>query len=616
MDTSLILYSSFGIVIIILLIIIKVLNNKNKKLIQTSSSVNNSLKNNYSADNNDTVNNDYKNKILSLQKELENKDLTIKKLNSDIKDKNEKLYKYQNVDSDLLNKDKEIKRLKEELEEKEDEIEDIEDDIEELKDKNRELEEDLSDTESDLYKQKQENEKLNDSWEEEKRKREKEEKMKKEIETLLNSISIILSSKPEDNDNLSKYKELYNEYLNNLKKYNNTSAVDAYNVFLNIEKELYDISLNAFVYNKNIVAVGGGFSSGKSSFLNSLIEDKSIRLPTDIKALTYIPSYIFNSDNNEVSVLSLNDNKIVIDINIFEQLTKRNVNVESLNFNTKNLIKHFFIATTLKKEYQNICFIDTPGYDPGNDDNEEDKKMAFEYIKHANNLLWLINIQAGTISKTDLTFLNEIIKYDKDKKIYVLLTHADTRDNETINKIMIHIKETLDQNNIKVSGIAPYTSSQGKYNDNIQKYEVLTIGNKLSSFLRNLENKENSKSENIKKNVKNIFDNIVSKYNDEIKSIKNEIVVVNKIRLDNMCNLDTKDIIINNYRSYLTEDVKTVADESIKEKNIDEYKDVDKIIYGIINKYQNDIKIYNELISYSKKISIEMESCIDEIFNL
>lgn len=616
MDTSLILYSSFGIVIIILLIIIKVLNNKNKKLIQTSSSVNNSLKNNYSADNNDTVNNDYKNKILSLQKELENKDLTIKKLNSDIKDKNEKLYKYQNVDSDLLNKDKEIKRLKEELEEKEDEIEDIEDDIEELKDKNRELEEDLSDTESDLYKQKQENEKLNDSWEEEKRKREKEEKMKKEIETLLNSISIILSSKPEDNDNLSKYKELYNEYLNNLKKYNNTSAVDAYNGFLNIEKELYDISLNAFVYNKNIVAVGGGFSSGKSSFLNSLIEDKSIRLPTDIKALTYIPSYIFNSDNNEVSVLSLNDNKIVIDINIFEQLTKRNVNVESLNFNTKNLIKHFFIATTLKKEYQNICFIDTPGYDPGNDDNEEDKKMAFEYIKHANNLLWLINIQAGTISKTDLTFLNEIIKYDKDKKIYVLLTHADTRDNETINKIMIHIKETLDQNNIKVSGIAPYTSSQGKYNDNIQKYEVLTIGNKLSSFLRNLENKENSKSENIKKNVKNIFDNIVSKYNDEIKSIKNEIVVVNKIRLDNMCNLDTKDIIINNYRSYLTEDVKTVADESIKEKNIDEYKDVDKIIYGIINKYQNDIKIYNELISYSKKISIEMESCIDEIFNL
>ena len=603
-------------IIIILLIIIKVLNNKNKKLIQTSSSVNNSLKNNYSADNNDTVNNDYKNKILSLQKELENKDLTIKKLNSDIKDKNEKLYKYQNVDSDLLNKDKEIKRLKEELEEKEDEIEDIEDDIEELKDKNRELEEDLSDTESDLYKQKQENEKLNDSWEEEKRKREKEEKMKKEIETLLNSISIILSSKPEDNDNLSKYKELYNEYLNNLKKYNNTSAVDAYNVFLNIEKELYDISLNAFVYNKNIVAVGGGFSSGKSSFLNSLIEDKSIRLPTDIKALTYIPSYIFNSDNNEVSVLSLNDNKIVIDINIFEQLTKRNVNVESLNFNTKNLIKHFFIATTLKKEYQNICFIDTPGYDPGNDDNEEDKKMAFEYIKHANNLLWLINIQAGTISKTDLTFLNEIIKYDKDKKIYVLLTHADTRDNETINKIMIHIKETLDQNNIKVSGIAPYTSSQGKYNDNIQKYEVLTIGNKLSSFLRNLENKENSKSENIKKNVKNIFDNIVSKYNDEIKSIKNEIVVVNKIRLDNMCNLDTKDIIINNYRSYLTEDVKTVADESIKEKNIDEYKDVDKIIYGIINKYQNDIKIYNELISYSKKISIEMESCIDEIFNL
>ncbi|WP_297207048.1 dynamin family protein [uncultured Brachyspira sp.] len=610
MNTSLILYSSFGIVIIVLLIIIKVLNNKNKKLIQTAS-----LDNNYSSDNNDNPNN-YENKILSLKKELENRDLTIKKLNSDIKDQNEKLYKYQNIDSQLLNKDNEIKKLKEELEEKEDEIEDIEDDIEELKDKNRELEEDLNDTESDLYEQKKKNEELNNEKEKEKRKREKEEKIKKEIESLLNSISVILSSKPEDNDNLYKYKELYNEYLNHLKRYNNISGIDIYNVFLNTEKELYDISLNAFIYKKNIVAVGGGFSSGKSSFLNSLIEDKSIRLPTDIKALTYIPSYIFNSDNNNVSVLSLNDNKININIDIFEKLTKRIVNVENLNFNSKNLIKHFFIATTLKKEYQNICFIDTPGYDPGNDDNEEDKKMAFEYIKHANNLLWLINIQAGTISKTDLAFLNEIIKHDKNKKIYVLLTHADTRDDETIRKVIKHIKETLDQNNIKIIGISPYTSSQGKYDDNKQIYEAFTIGRSLPSFLKNMENKENSKLENIKKDIKNIFDSIISKYNEEIKSIKSEITVVNKIRLDNMINLDTKDIIINNYKSYLPEDFKLEANINLKEKNIDKYKDIDKTIYNIINKYQNNIKMYNECISYSKKMLLEIENCVNEIFDL
>lgn len=611
MNTSLILSSSFGIIIIVLLIIIKVLNNKNKRLIESVSSDNNDTSNN-----NSVLNNNYQNKILSLQKELENKDSTIKKLNSDLKDKNEKLYKYQNIDSALLNKDNEIKRLKEELEEKEDEIEDIEDDIEELKDKNRELEEDLNDTESDLYKQKQENEELNDFLEEEKRKRKKEEKIKKEIESLLNSISVILSSKPEDNDNLYKYKELYKEYLNHLNKYNNISAIDAYNSFLNIEKELQTISLNAFIYKKNVVAVGGGFSSGKSSFLNSLIEDKSIRLPTDIKALTYIPSYIFNGDNNNVSVLSLNDNNIDIDINIFEQLTKRSVNVENLNFNSKNLVKHFFIATTLKKEYKDICFIDTPGYDPGNDDNEEDKKMAFEYIKHTNNLLWLINIQAGTISKTDLDFLTEIIKHDKNKKIYVLLTHADTRDDETIRKVINHIKEILDQNHIKIIGISPYTSSSGKFNDNKQKYEAFKIGSSLSSFLKSIENKENSKLENIKKDIKNIFNNIILEYDKEIKSIKSEITMVNKIRLDNMINLDTKDIIINNYKSYLAESFKLEADKNLKEKNIDEYKDIDKTIYDIINKYQNNIKMYNECISYSKRMILEIENCVNEIFEL
>ena len=54
----------------------------------------------------------------------------------------------------------------------------------------------------------------------------------------------------------------------------------------------------------------------------------------------------------------------------------------------------------------------------------------------------------------------------------------------------------------------------------------------------------------------------------------------------------------------------------MKEKNIDEYKDIDKTIYDIINKYQNNIKMYNECISYSKRMLLEIENCVNEIFEL
>ena len=49
---------------------------------------------------------------------------------------------------------------------------------------------------------------------------------------------------------------------------------------------------------KNVVALGGGFSSGKSSFLNSLIGKKI--LPQDINPSTSVPAYIVNGKETNV----------------------------------------------------------------------------------------------------------------------------------------------------------------------------------------------------------------------------------------------------------------------------------------------------------------------------
>ena len=53
-----------------------------------------------------------------------------------------------------------------------------------------------------------------------------------------------------------------------------------------IEKELELITIYPNLYQKSVIAIGGGFSSGKSSFINSLIIDKKVKLPEGINPTT------------------------------------------------------------------------------------------------------------------------------------------------------------------------------------------------------------------------------------------------------------------------------------------------------------------------------------------
>ena len=53
------------------------------------------------------------------------------------------------------------------------------------------------------------------------------------------------------------------------------------------------------LYKKSSVAVGGGCSSGKSSFINSLINDKKVKLPEGINPTTAIPTYVMHKEKNK-----------------------------------------------------------------------------------------------------------------------------------------------------------------------------------------------------------------------------------------------------------------------------------------------------------------------------
>lgn len=568
MYVSLIFIICTSAVIFICIAALIILKNKNNKLIKSNletSNLNAEL-----LKHNDI----YKNRLLNLGEELNSRKHIILKMDSNLKEKNENIK--------LLNKELEEQALK------------IDELHYEYKKKNIELENKLNETETIIYEKKQENENLNDSLKAEKRKIDKEVKSKNDIEKLLKIVSNILTSYSKEDNELLNYNKIYTEYLNSFDKAD-INLLESYNSFLHIEQELKNISQNVQIYKNTIVALGGSFSSGKSSFLNSLMENNNIVLPNDLAPTTYIPAYIYDG-NNTISILSINNNKADIDIDTFNQLTKKNTNIENLQFNSKNLIKHFFVGAELKNAYKNICFLDTPGFDPTKNENS-DRETAFEYIKTAKNLLWLINVQHGTTFDNNIKFLKDIIEFDEKKKIYVLITFADTRSDKTVKEVISHINDMLKQNDIKICGISPYTSSKDKLKDNKEKYvsDSLVIGETLSSFLKNSENNKNDyKMEDIKSNIKNIFDNIISKCRSRIKKLQNEINSMNNIKKYSIITKLEKD------------EVNNVGNE---------YNNIEDI-GSIINQYESEIKIYENYISFSHNFLSKMEDCIDEIFNL
>jgi len=302
------------------------------------------------------------------------------------------------------------------------------------------------------------------------------------LDTLNNKydlVSSFLGANPPKNEAMEKFKDLiasdFIEFANNESAL--AEEAKALLILQDVEKRLQDIITFPSIYNKNIVAVGGGFSAGKSEFINSFFMDKEIKLPVGINPVTAIPTYITVGKQNSIKGYSYKGGIVRLSSKLYKELSHDFI--KSLGFNLKDIAPIMAIETPMKS-YENICFIDTPGYNPANigyTDSDEDTSK--EYLKHANTLLWTIGIDTnGTIPASDLEFL-ESITLD-DKKIYIVANKADLRSRDDIEDILDGFEEILDEYDIEYEGISAFSS--------INKEELEYRGISLFDFLEEVNN--------------------------------------------------------------------------------------------------------------------------------
>ncbi|AVV96455.1 ATPase [Helicobacter pylori] len=299
-------------------------------------------------------------------------------------------------------------------------------------------------------------------------------------------IARILNAKME-NEGLEEYQSILdNEFLEFASGVDSLKEKEiALLTLQEIKKELQLVASYPSLFQKNMVAVGGGFSAGKSTFLNNLLGLK-LKLPEDMNPTTAIPTYCLKGKKEVLMGFSQNGGMVELPHLAFDHQF-----LESLGFNLKEIMP-FMLLSAPSVPFEFLCFIDTPGYNPGNQGyTGGDKQASKESLQHAKHVLWFISCESGEIHKDDLEYLQEL--YEEGKQVFIVLSRADRHTKSQLEEVAKKIRETLEDSGIEFLGIGAYSAT--RYQEIKEFSEKSKVFNSLEKFLMKLNQRSEKQNE-------------------------------------------------------------------------------------------------------------------------
>lgn len=230
-----------------------------------------------------------------------------------------------------------------------------------------------------------------------------------------------------------------------------------------IERELQVAISCAEIYNKNIIAVAGSFSSGKSAFISSFFADKNISLPQSIQPTTAISTFVL--DGNTVELYGVSNEGDEVNLSELDREIHSKIHhelIENFGFRLKKLMPFMMLRAPLKDEAKHLCFIDTPGFDAPKTGTltKDDEASAREFLDDANALIWLVTAGSGTIRDAELKFLSGLDL--SDKKLFIVISRIGSSIPSQLQEIADNLASTLDSYGLDYEGISAYDSQKGE----------------------------------------------------------------------------------------------------------------------------------------------------------
>jgi len=210
---------------------------------------------------------------------------------------------------------------------------------------------------------------------------------------------------------------------------------------------------------RKMLAIGGGFSSGKSEFINSFIDDTAVQLKVGMQPVTAIPTYVFAAQERAISVMTSASSLVELDAAQLQELSA--ASLSQGEFDMKSLMHSLQVGVPMDpKRFGHLCLVDTPGFNAPASSRPyavSDRETAREAINAADALIWVMAAEVtGTMSQSDLEFIHECQL--GARPLYLVLNKADLRSEEQLADILDEVEFVLNSERIAYKGISLYSS--------------------------------------------------------------------------------------------------------------------------------------------------------------
>lgn len=256
-----------------------------------------------------------------------------------------------------------------------------------------------------------------------------------------------------------------------------TEQINDIPTFKDAIESIYQIKNHPDLTEKFIIAFGGGFSAGKSSLINAILNKRL--LPTEIDPTTSLSTYIISGTQDKIEVDSCLGEKTEVSHEEFLSLTHDEDTVYSRYFST--LLSSAVIYQT-DFQWGNLAFLDTPGYSKFETQGSylTDQEKSRSKLNRADAIIWVTDIRQGCINEEDLKFLSSL---DNTCPVLHVLSHADQKSDSEMQQVVEHIKATLGEKKLPYLDVIA-VSARKKKDLLIPLIEQLTTWNK--KFLKGL----------------------------------------------------------------------------------------------------------------------------------
>lgn len=406
---------------------------------------------------------------------------------------------------------------------------------------------------------------------------------------------------------LSKIEAIINKKIpDTLKKNAPEDFYELYTDFKSEYEKFRDFILYDRLIGKNVVALGGGFSSGKSSFLNALMGKRV--LPADIDPSTSVPTYIVSGEKHNVMGINIFDTKVQMQPRDIKKIAHGFGEVEDEDdekvtdaVTLGHVLENIFFSTPLHK-YENIAFLDTPGYSKPDSEKysaKTDEQIARGQLNSSNYILWFVQADAGTITEEDIKFIKTL---REDIPKLIIVNKADKKNLSDLQDIIAKIKSNLDIKGVRYVDVFAFTSKSDQIEDDKLQEFIEADTEKIKNQIE-LWNNQIYES-NFARNFKILFVRCKEFYEDEIEEESRQLTRLNT----SITKLLAEDI-----DSEVLEPLQMMVREA--QKNVNELKAISKRLKELQDEFFTEIKFISDIVGIAMPEPSEIDLLQDKVKN-